>query len=77
MALQLDLFTGREISPSFEGAHDYDAAAKRAGIDGLFLNPCKGCALRDFCGSDDCAQHGFDLDVDDEPKGDWYDFLMA
>ena len=65
IALQLDLFIGREVAPSFEGASDYDDAAKRAGIDDVLLTPCKDCPYHGLCDSDDCAMHLFDLDVDE------------
>lgn len=68
LAIQLDLFTGREVAPSFESARDYDDAARRAGILADILAPCERCELRDFCGSDDCAQHLFDLDVDEHEE---------
>lgn len=64
IALQLDLFSGKPFAPSFEGAQDYRDAERRAGLGVKDFNPCPFCELRDFCGSDDCAQHLFDLDVD-------------
>ena len=68
--LQLDLFTGKPVAPVFESSSDYDDAARRAGFEDLFVDPCKGCELRDFCGSDDCAMHLFELDVN-EPETDY------
>lgn len=65
IAVQLDLFTGREVAPSFEGARDYEDAAMRAGILDLILNPCAKCSYCGICDSDDCAMHLFDLDVDE------------
>ena len=67
LAIQLDLFTGRVVAPSFESARDYDDAARRAGILADILAPCERCELRDFCGSDDCAQLLFDTDCDFDP----------
>lgn len=63
--MQLDLFTGMSIAPSIEGAQDYRDAERRAGLGVKDFNPCPFCELRIFCGSDDCAQHLFDLDVND------------
>lgn len=76
--LQLDLFSGRVIpsipegsaavsAPSFEGASDYDVAAKRQGIDSVLLNPCGHCDLQEFC-SDECAKLLFSVDSKNEPK---------
>lgn len=67
MAMQLDLFSGREVVPIFEGASDYDEPAKRAGFDGLFLQPCLGCPLYGVCDNDECGQKLFDLDCDFDP----------
>lgn len=65
MCIQLDLFSGQPVAPSFESARDYDDAARRIGLVEKDFNPCPFCELRDFCGSDDCAQHLFDLDVNE------------
>lgn len=76
--VQLDLFSGRvipsvpEVSdsvcvPSYECAADYDAAAKRQGIDSVLLNPCGHCDLKEFC-SDECAKLLFSVDSKNEPK---------
>lgn len=67
MAMQLDLFTGREVAPIFEGARDYDEPAKRAGLNGLFLQPCDGCPFCGICDSDECGQKLFDIDCDFNP----------
>ena len=77
LAIQLDLFSGKPVAPSFEGAKAFDDAAKRAGIyDDLVLNPCKNCSLRDFC-SDDCAQHLYDVDVEVPEYEDFEDWLYG
>lgn len=65
LALQLDLFSGQPVALSFEGAKDYRNAERRAGLVAKDFNPCPFCELREVCGSDDCAQHLFDLDVNE------------
>lgn len=81
LAIQLDLFTGREVAPSFKSARDFEDAARRADILLDILAPCERCELRDFCGSDDCAQHLFDLDVNEpeieEDEDDDEDFELV
>ena len=67
MAMQLDLFTGREVAPIFESARDYDEPAKRAGIDSLLVSTCKGCPFYGMCDNDECGQKLFDLDCDFNP----------
>lgn len=68
LAIQLDLFTGREVAPSFESARDYDDAARRADIlEDLQLEPCRSCPLSDFC-SDECGRLGFSVSVNDPVK---------
>lgn len=37
-------------------------------------DPCKGCELRDYCCGDDCAKHGFPIDV---PAGRFHDLNEA
>lgn len=65
MAIQLDLFSGQPVAPSFEGARDYDEPAHRAGIDNdLRLEPCRSCPLKDYC-SDECGRLGFSVSVND------------
>ena len=50
---------------------DYVGAARRAGFDSdAVLNPCKGCPLSGLC-SDECAQLGFAIDVNDPIKAGW------
>lgn len=77
MAIQLDLFTGREFAPVIEGARDYGEPAKRAGLDGLFLQPCVGCHLYGMCDNDECGKKLFDLDCDFNPldyEAEGFDF---
>lgn len=37
-------------------------------------DPCKGCEFRDYCCGDDCAKHGFPIDV---PAGRFHDLNEA
>ena len=55
LAVQLDIFSGQPVAPSFESAAELDQRAKRQGILDMILNPCEGCDLREFCGSEDCG----------------------
>lgn len=59
MATQLDLFTGLEISSPMNPQQEPTTLEPAAHI----LNPCEGCDLREWCGSDDCAKHGFPIDM--------------
>ena len=68
MAKQIDMFSDFVFTPVFEGAHDYDEAAKRAGIDKLLpIGPCRNCPLNSFCG-DECGRLGFSVSVNDPEK---------
>lgn len=72
MCIQLDLFSGSPVAPSFESARDYDDAAKRAGFaDDLLSDPCRDCSLRDFCG-DECGRLGFSVSVNDPQRYGYY-----
>ena len=65
--IQLDLFTGQVVAPVVSACVEYDAAADRQGLNSLFVDPCKGCDLRDFC-TDDCAMLLHPKDVKKQPK---------
>lgn len=67
LAVQLDIFSGQPVAPSFESAAELDQRAKRQGILDMILNPCEGCDLRDFCGTDSCGKHLYDIDMDFDP----------
>lgn len=77
LAIQLDLFSGQPVAPSFESAADYDEPARRAGLVEQDFNPCPSCELRAFCGSDDCAQHLFPLDIEEPEYEDFEDWLCG
>lgn len=52
-------------------ACEFVGAAHRAGFDSdAVLNPCKECPLCGLC-SDECAQLGFAIDVNDPIKAGW------
>ena len=53
-----------------------DAAAMRQGVLSEVLNPCTHCELAEFCGHDDCAMHGFPLDIKDPEDFLFEDFLV-
>lgn len=59
VATQLDLFTGLEISSPMNPDKTTDLGTSAAHP----LNPCVGCDLREWCGNDDCAKHGFPIDL--------------
>ena len=59
VAKQLDLFTGLEISSPMNSQQETKTLEPAAHP----LNPCKGCNLREWCGADDCAKHGFPIDM--------------
>ena len=56
-AKQLDLFTGLEISSPMNPQQEPTTLEPVAHI----LNPCEGCDLKEWCGADDCAKHGFPI----------------
>ena len=59
VATQLDLFTGLEISSPMNPEQEPTTLEP----SGHILNPCIGCELREWCGDDDCAKHGFPIDL--------------
>lgn len=59
VALQLDLFTGLEISSPMTPHQKHKMLEPTVHI----TNPCEGCDLREWCGPDDCAKHGFPIDM--------------
>lgn len=59
VARQIDLFTGVEISTPMNSENDNNLSTST----GHIVNPCIGCDLREWCGSDDCAKHGFPIDM--------------
>lgn len=59
VARQLDLFTGLEISSPMNPQQEPTTREPVAHI----MNPCKGCDLKEWCGDDDCAKHGFPIDL--------------
>ena len=59
MAIQLDLFTGVEISTPMNPEKESDLGTSAAHI----LNPCKGCDLKEWCSDDDCAKKGYPIDL--------------
>ena len=59
VAIQLDLFTGLEISSPMNPENVSDLCTTSAPI----LNPCIGCDLREWCGEDDCAKKGYPIDL--------------
>ena len=56
---QIDLFTGLEISSPM----NIEQEPKPLKTAEHNLNPCEGCDLREWCGADDCAKHGFPIDM--------------
>lgn len=59
VAKQLDLFTGLEISSPMTPQQEQTMLEATVHP----LNPCEGCDLREWCGADDCAKHGFPIDL--------------
>lgn len=53
-----------------------DAAAMRQGVLSEVLDPCTHCELAEFCGHDDCAMHGFPLDIKETEDFLFEDFLV-
>ena len=58
-AIQLDLFTGLEISSpmNFEKETEMQDSTVHP------VNPCIGCELKEWCGNDDCAKKGYPIDL--------------
>lgn len=59
MAIQLDLFTGLEISSPMNPEKVSDQGTTSTPI----INPCIGCNLNEWCGDDDCAKKGYPIDI--------------
>ena len=59
MAIQLDLFTGAEISTPMNPEKDSDLDTSTVHI----TNPCEGCDLKEWCSDDDCAKKGYPIDL--------------
>lgn len=59
MAIQLDLFTGLEISSPMNPETESDLCTSSEHI----LNPCEGCDLKEWCSDDDCAKKGYPIDL--------------
>ena len=59
MAIQLDLFTGLEISSPMNPGQEPTTLEPAAHI----LNPCEGCDLREWCSDDDCGKKGYPIDL--------------
>jgi hypothetical protein len=58
-AIQLDLFTGLEISSPMNPETEPQKQVSKVHIE----NPCIGCDLREWCGNDDCAKKGYPIDL--------------
>lgn len=59
MAIQLDLFTGVEISTPMNQKQEPTTHQSAAHI----LNPCIGCDLKEWCSDDDCGKKGYPIDL--------------
>ena len=59
MAIQLDLFTGVEISTPMNPENESNPRSSTAHI----TNPCEGCDLKEWCSADDCAKKGYPIDL--------------
>lgn len=59
VARQLDLFTGLEKSSPMNPHQEPTTQEPASHI----MDPCKGCDLKEWCGDDDCAKHGFPIDL--------------
>ena len=58
-AIELDLFTGLEISSPMNPEKVSDQRTTETHIE----NPCIRCNLREWCGEDDCAKKGYPIDL--------------
>ena len=59
MAIQLDLFTGVEISTPMNQKQEPTTLQSAAHI----TNPCIGCDLKEWCSDDDCGKKGYPIDL--------------
>ena len=59
MAIQLDLFTGVEISTPMNQKQEPTMQKSTLHI----TNPCDGCDLSEWCSDDDCAKKGYPIDL--------------
>jgi len=58
-AIQLDLFTGLEISSPKNPETD----PRKQDSTVYIVDPCIGCDLQEWCGEDDCAKKGYPIDL--------------
>ena len=59
MAIQLDLFTGVEISTPMNSEKENQLGTSTVHI----MNPCIGCDLKEWCSDDDCGKKGYPIDL--------------
>ena len=59
VATQLDIFTGLTIASPLNPEQEPTTQEPTVHI----TNPCVGCDLKEWCGSDDCAKHGYPIDM--------------
>ena len=59
VAIQLDLFTGVEISTPMNPEKESHLGTSAAHI----MNPCIGCDLKEWCSDDDCGKKGYPIDL--------------
>lgn len=57
----VSLFPDVPSSVDDVSSSDHKCAADRPFAK--LVDPCKGCEFRDYCCGDDCAKHGFPIDV--------------
>ena len=59
MAIELDLFTGMEISSPMNPETEPRKQDSTVHLE----NPCNRCELKEWCGEDDCAKKGYPIDL--------------
>lgn len=59
VARQIDLFTGLTIASPMNSKQETTTRQAASHI----VNPCEGCDLKEWCGADDCAKHGYPIDL--------------
>lgn len=59
VATQLDIIMGLTIASPMNLQQEPTTLEPTVHI----TNPCEGCDLKEWCGADDCAKHGYPIDL--------------
>lgn len=76
-AIQLDLFTGRQVmasepstetlkTSSINSTTNWESCPRGTISSTMTLDPCKGCPLKEVCSPDDCGMKLYETDDPEE-----------